>query len=79
MGGVLIKRIDSPNVKYNLVAWVSSLAGKNDEDIIDERARIVELYDKYNTEYSCFDSLEFMPQIKEGKNAENLNKLIKVR
>ena len=79
MGGVLIKRIDSPNVKYNLVAWVSSLAGKNDEDIIDERARVIELYDKYNTEYNCFDSLEFMPQIKEGKNAENLNKLIKVR
>ena len=79
MGGVLIKRVDSPNVRYNIVAWISSLAGRNDEDIIEERANIVALYDKYNAAYNCFDSLEFLPQIKEGKNAENLNQLIKVR
>ena len=79
MGGVMVKRVDSKNVKYNIVAWVGSLAGKSDADIFEERSRIVKSYDKYNTEYSCFDALYFLPQIKSGKNAENMNTLIKVR
>lgn len=79
VGGVMIKRIDSINIKYNIVAWVSSLAGKNDADIVNERIKIAQMWDKCNDEYGCFDSLYFLPQFKSGKNMEPLNKLIKVR
>tara|TARA_R110002073_G_scaffold167435_3_gene324203 strand:- start:452 stop:991 length:540 start_codon:yes stop_codon:yes gene_type:complete len=78
MGGVMIKRVDSKKIKYNIVAWVGTLAGKGDTEIIAERVKIAELWDKYNDEYGCFDSLYFLPQIKTGENAENLDELIKI-
>ena len=55
------------------------MAGKSDEDILKERAEIIESVKKINSEFpGYFNHLSFLPQIKNGANKDNFEKLVEV-
>tara|TARA_R110000744_G_scaffold43041_10_gene96710 strand:+ start:14605 stop:15615 length:1011 start_codon:yes stop_codon:yes gene_type:complete len=73
------KKIDKCQDKFALCAWIGDLAGKSDEDILKERAEIIESVKKINSEFpGYFNHLSFLPQIKNGANKDNFEKLVEV-
>jgi len=80
IGSIASKRMDNQGVTYTLVYCVSKLAGKNDQSIFDERKATIAWAKKVNTHYPGFiDALYFAPQIKSGKNKENMFQLIEAK
>ena len=71
--------MDNPDVKVSLVYHVGDLVGKNDDKILKERKDVEDWFDKVKAHHGWFYELNFLPQIKQGKNKENLYKLIKSR
>ena len=79
------KKIDNPNVNIYVVFYVGELAGQTKQKIKEKRTHVKAEYDKINNAYldtngnKIFSGLYFLPQIKTGKNKENLYQLIKAR
>ena len=68
-----------PGIKTHVVFYVSDLSTATDESIMKSRIQVQNFYDKFQKVYECFDGLWILPQIKSGKNAENLDTIIKSR
>lgn len=79
MGYSASKKISNPDIIIDLVFWTGDIVGKTKDEIIQkERNQVLGWFNKVNATYGFFGDLYVLPQIKQGKNKENLHKLIKL-
>tara|TARA_R110000796_G_scaffold247075_1_gene372293 strand:+ start:26 stop:1006 length:981 start_codon:yes stop_codon:yes gene_type:complete len=79
IGYLAHRSVYDPGVKVNFVFWVSSLVGKKPEDVVRIRKQVKTWHDDMKPHFSNLGKLVFLPQIKNGPSADDLNKLIKAR
>jgi hypothetical protein len=79
IGFAASKMMSNPDIIIDLVFWTGDIVGKTKDEIIQkERNQVLEWFNKVNAAYGFFGDLYVLPQIKQGKNKENLHKLIKL-
>jgi len=71
--------VDHPQLKTHVLFWLNQLSTADDQAIFDARTTITNFYNKFQKAYNCFGGLWFLPQIKSGPNAENLQDIKRVR
>ena len=81
LGNGFRKSYDNSGVDINIIAWVSDLADKNDNGLHEARKKMYNIFMKgvdhplLASGKQMFENIYFLPQIKQGNDKENLNKL----
>ena len=79
IGFAATKMMSNPDITIDLVFWTGDIVGKTKDEIIQkERNQVLRWFNNVNATYGFFGDLYVLPQIKQGKNKENLHKLIKL-
>ena len=76
MGSIATKEMDNSGIRHILVFAVGCMAGKDDRSIKTQRANISSWVEKVKAFYGWDIDVFFAPQIKSGKNKENMRKFI---
>ena len=79
MGYAATKHMNNQNLNIDLVWWSGNLTTKQDTEIFAERATVEKWFDRAKAKYSWFRNLYALPQILQGSNAEDMDKLITLR
>ena len=75
IGSIATKAMDNPGLTYTLVYCVGNMAGKNDNNIKNERKIVLDWSKKVSKHYGWNIDVYFAPQIKSGTNKENMYQL----
>lgn len=76
IGMIAAKHCENRDIKFIVLAYVEDLPGKKPEDVKNQRNKMYEMLMRYSTCYSWNVEIKFLPQIKKGKDNENMRKFI---
>ena len=72
------QKLDVPVKKHTIIYAEKKMAGQNDEALFELRRSVLEYFNSVAKHYKCEIEVLFAPQIKNGKNKEDMYKLVSV-